>query len=132
MLGFLWSSRGSGPSRPDSPPETFDDVSCPVMERDCTKRTEFGTVGCTVYAWPSTGGVLIKGGVDIVEMEYLGLARLRSSSRSPSQDDEDCFCDWLRTIGAKWWSSEEDYIKALLGWELKTAEEGHEVVFGWP
>jgi len=37
-----------------------------------TKRTAFGRTGCTIYGYPSGGGVLIKE-ADIVDMSFLSL-----------------------------------------------------------
>ncbi|KAI9785863.1 MAG: hypothetical protein M1816_008190 [Peltula sp. TS41687] len=107
-------------------------TSCPTTEWDTTKRLEFGTHGCTVFGWPSTGGMLIKEGPDAVELDFLQVDRLAASPRSPSQVEEDRFCERLRKIGAIWWASEADYVDVLPGGRSKTAEEERELVLGWP
>ena len=85
-----------------------------------------------IYTWLSSGGVLIKEPVDIVDFEFLGLDRLKPSTRSSIMQDEDAFCQRLRKLGAKWWDSEEDYFKVLLRERDQTSEEAAELIFGWP
>jgi hypothetical protein len=49
------------------------------LEQDRTRRVVFGKgVGCTIYAWPSTGGVVIGYDADIVDLKYLDLGLARS------------------------------------------------------
>ena len=106
--------------------------SCPVTQWNTNKRTEFGSNGCAVFAWPSTGGVLVKEPADIVDLEYLGLDRFQPSSRSTDALEEDLFCERMRKLGAAWWESEEDYTDVLLGMRERSPVESSEIVFGWP
>ena len=111
--------------------DSLEEVSRPLNQFDTKKRSHFGIIGCDVFGWPSSGGVLIKE-VDIVELMFLGLDRFQPSLRSSNVVEEDQFCNRLRMLGAKWWESEEDYIHVLLGMRQKTAVESSELVFGWP
>ncbi|KAL2803068.1 hypothetical protein BJX63DRAFT_425576 [Aspergillus granulosus] len=76
---------------------------------------------CIVYSYPSTGGVLIKEGADLVDMLFLSIPRSRVSERAPSADEEDRFCNLMRRTGATWWPSKEEWIG-----------EKKVLVFGWP
>ena len=40
-----------------------------------TERTVFGPLGCDVYGYPSTGGVLIKETADLLDMLFLSVPR---------------------------------------------------------
>ncbi|KAI9642510.1 hypothetical protein NHQ30_009315 [Ciborinia camelliae] len=81
----------------------------PYPEFNYTMRTIFGRGGCTVYGYPSTGGIFIKQNVHIVDMNYLSLERLQATPRSSDAMQEDEFCTLMRRIGAIWWRSERDY-----------------------
>ncbi|KAF7164132.1 hypothetical protein CNMCM5623_008822 [Aspergillus felis] len=108
------------------------DVSCPTPPLESTtERTEFGTRGCLVYGYPSTGGVLIKE-ADLLDMLFLALPRSHVSQRSPSADEEDRFCNLMRRTGATLWPSEEDWIEVQIGMREITEEEEKVLVFGWP
>lgn len=75
-------------------------VSCPTNPPESTtERTEFGTRGCIVYCYPSTGGVLIKE-ANLLDMLFLSLPRSHVSQRSASADEEDRFCNLMRRTGA--------------------------------
>ncbi|KAJ6000276.1 hypothetical protein N7481_000685 [Penicillium waksmanii] len=87
-----------------------------------TKRTEFSARGCTIYGYPSTGGVLIKD-ADLLDMIFLSLPRSYELQRSADVDKEDIFCHLLRRTGAKWWSSRWDKVEVLLGAREMTEEE---------
>ncbi|KAB8276871.1 hypothetical protein BDV30DRAFT_205520, partial [Aspergillus minisclerotigenes] len=79
--------------------------SCPTgPSLSITERTVFGTLGCTVYGYPSTGGILIKE-ADLLDMLFLSLPRSYISQRSPDTDEEDRFCNLLRRTGATFWPS---------------------------
>jgi hypothetical protein len=107
---------------------------------DRTRRTYFGSIGCDVYGWPSSGGVIIRHQADAIEMQCLGLDHLEPPlTRSKDQDEEDAFCLRLLNIGGKWWSSEH---RSRLIWrqlngmtsiiEDETEEEMREIWVGWP
>lgn len=108
--------------------------SCPTITPPpiSTERTIFGTDGCTVYGYPSAGGVLIKEAADLVDMLFLSLPRSHASPRSPSAADEDRFCNLMRRTGAKLWPSTQDWIEAQIGMRDVTEEEEKVLVFGWP
>ncbi|CEL09698.1 hypothetical protein ASPCAL12831 [Aspergillus calidoustus] len=113
--------------------DPFRQGSCPTNPPESTTdRTKFGVRGCVVYGYPSTGGVLIKGSVDLVDMVFLSLPRFHEAQRSPSAEEEDRFCNLLRQIGATWWPSKEERIGVDMGSREKTAEEKKVLVFGWP
>jgi len=106
--------------------------SCPTdPPESTTERTVFGTRGCDVYGYPSTGGVLIKE-ADLLDMLFLSLPRSHVSQRSPSADEEDRFCNLMRRTGATWWPSKQDWIEVQLGMREMTEEEEKVLVFGWP
>lgn len=108
------------------------ETSCPTTSYDATKRTQFGNAGVAVFGWPSSGGVLVKGPADLVDLQFLGVERLRASKRSKNPSEEDAFCENMRKIGAKWWESEEEYFSVLLGERERTKMEERELVMGWP
>lgn len=106
--------------------------SCPQSEPlSTTKRTIYGRRGCTVYGWPSTGGVLIKG-ADIVDLIFLSLDRFHASKRSSNMFEEDRFCAQMRRIGATWWASEQEWMDVLFGMRDATETEKRILEFGWP
>ncbi|KNG81759.1 fungal specific transcription factor [Aspergillus nomiae NRRL 13137] len=106
--------------------------SCPVNPPlSTTERTVFGIGGCTVYGYPSTGGILIKK-ADLLDMLFLSLPRSHVSQRSPSVDDEDRFCNLLRRTGATFWPSREDWFDTRMGLREITEEEEKVIVYGWP
>ncbi|KAL5048330.1 hypothetical protein BDW71DRAFT_213696 [Aspergillus fruticulosus] len=99
-------------------------VSCHTNPPESiTDRTRFGVRGCIVYGYPSTGGVLIKGPIDLVDITFLSLPRFHVAQRSPSAEEEDRFCNLLRRLGATWWPSKEEYIMVNMGSREKTEEE---------
>ncbi|KAL3443356.1 hypothetical protein BJX65DRAFT_298304 [Aspergillus insuetus] len=85
-----------------------------------TERTVFDTQGCTVYGYPSTGGVLKKDAANLLDMVFLSLPRSYPSHRSPSADEEDRSCNPLRR-------AEEQ-----IGIKEPTEEEEKVMVYGWP
>lgn len=107
--------------------------SCPPNPPlSTTKRTAFGCLpGCTVYGYPSSGGVLIKE-ADIVDMQFLSLDRFRPSQRSINIVEEDEFCALMRRLGATWWANEQEWIDVQLGVRERTELEKRVLVFGWP
>ncbi|KAF7877321.1 hypothetical protein EAF04_001004 [Stromatinia cepivora] len=70
-----------------------------------TMRTVFHTRGCTIYGYPSSGGIFIKENADIVDMNVLSLDRFHPTQQSPDPIEEDGFCTLMRKIGAIWWKS---------------------------
>ncbi|KAL8707360.1 MAG: hypothetical protein Q9225_007767 [Loekoesia sp. 1 TL-2023] len=108
------------------------DGSCPQNPPlDTTKRTDFGRLGCTVYGYPSSGGILIKE-VDVVDMQFLQLDRFSATQRSPNVVQEDEFCARMRKIGATWWADKRAWIDVQLGIRERTALESRQLIFGWP
>ncbi|GAQ42537.1 hypothetical protein NFIA_027490 [Aspergillus niger] len=97
-----------------------------------TERTVFGPGGCVVYGYPSTGGVLIKDGPDLLDMLFLSVPRSHASQRSPSADEEDRFCNLMRRTGAKFWPSKEEWIAVKMERRDITEEEEKVMVYGWP
>ncbi|KAF8846867.1 hypothetical protein BDZ45DRAFT_682256 [Acephala macrosclerotiorum] len=109
------------------------DVSCPPNPLlSTTERTVFGTQGCIVYGYPSTGGILIKDSASLLDMLFLSLPRTQVSHRAPSTDDEDHFCYLLRRTGATWWPSKQDWIDTQMGLREMTEDEKKVLVLGWP
>lgn len=106
--------------------------SCPQNPPlSTTKRTSFGRLGCTIYGYPSSGGVLIKE-ADIVDMYFLSLDRFYPSQRSSNTVEEDKFCALMRRVGASWWASKKDWVDVELGVRDKIGLEMRVLVFGWP
>ncbi|RAK79945.1 uncharacterized protein BO72DRAFT_445763 [Aspergillus fijiensis CBS 313.89] len=106
--------------------------SCPAgPARSTTECTRFGTLGCTVYGYPSTGGVLIKE-ADLLDMILLSLPRSHVSQRSPSAEEEDRFRNLLRRTGATFWPSKQDWLDVQMGLREMTEEEEKVIVYGWP
>ena len=103
--------------------------------RDADKRTVFGEFGCTVYGWPSSGGVVIRLNADLVELKQLGFDPLNpATARYADIEKEDTFCKELRMIGGKWWPSEKRFIDVWFGsWDESgpSEKELRLVWFGW-
>lgn len=110
---------------------------CPhPIQRDCTRRAVFVDYGCTLYSWPSSGGVIIKDNANGVEMVFLGLDRFNPpSERFEDAEAEDAFGRELRKIGGKRWKSEQRYLDAYFaeGNGTKLTEAELKVnIYGWP
>lgn len=113
------------------------DAIAPVsLPNDTTKRTTFTEFGCTVYGWPSTGGVIIRPNADLVEMKQLCFDPLQPpKKRFEDEEQEDAFCKELMKIGGKWWASEKRFLSIWFGdWdESQPTEEELKIVWlGWP
>jgi len=110
--------------------------TCQRIYRDPNRRASFSGNACSVYSWPSSGGVIIKDEVDAVELMFLGLERLNPQmKRDIDPAVEDAFGRELRKIGGKWWRSEQrslDVTVAQGNGREPTAEERKVQVFGWP
>lgn len=128
-LSTITSSSIDGPSGRMG---DYPSGSCPQdPPRDTTKRTAFGRLGCLVYGYPSSGGVLIKQ-ASIVDLHFLSLDHLHPSQRSSNVLEEDRFCDLMRRLGATWWASEQEWVDVKLGVRQKTEREKRVLEFGWP
>ena len=110
--------------------------TCQPIYRDSNRRAVFEGNACTVYSWPSFGGVVIKEEISAVELTFLGLDRLNpQTQRDPDPEAENAFSRELRKIGGKWWSSEKrsrDVFDVSGKGGPPTAEERNVQVFGWP
>jgi len=78
-------------------------------------RSYFNSDGCHIHGHPSTGGILIKRSVNLVDLQYLSLPRLSASERSPDVTEEDKFCAMLKRLGATWWRDEAEFLRAFHG-----------------
>ncbi|KAK6832522.1 hypothetical protein RU639_003869 [Aspergillus parasiticus] len=96
-----------------------------------TDRTVFHTLGCTVFGYPSTGGVLIKE-ADLVDMLFLSLPRSHASQCSPSAEEEDRFCNLMRQTGATLWPNKQNWLQVEAGFRKRTKEQAKVMVYGWP
>ncbi|KAF4552066.1 Hypothetical protein D9617_11g009130 [Elsinoe fawcettii] len=109
-----------------------DEFSCPTKDPlPTTQRTEFVPDGCTIYGYPSTGGILIKDAT-FVDMLFLSLSRTHALQRSYDVEEEDEFCRRLRQTGARLWSCREEYIETLLGMRQRAEQQRRVMVYGWP
>ena len=70
--------------------------------------------------------------LDAAIASYLDLPRFSPIKRAASADEENAFCDRLRLLGAKWWSSEDDYMQKMVGMQDFSEEQLKELVVGWP
>lgn len=120
----------------DASPSTFEDEeSCPVQTYPrITSRTSFNSGGCTIYGYPSTGGILVKDNATILDMKFLSLPRFDAVECSFDSAGEDAFCERLRRVGATWWRYNCEWFDNLMdnGEELVTAEQKRIMVYGWP
>ncbi|KAJ5301927.1 hypothetical protein N7508_006790, partial [Penicillium antarcticum] len=114
----------------DPQDQAFSCSIIPPPPLSTTKRTDFGTLGCMDYGYPSTGGFLIKE-ADLLVMFFLSLPRSYISQRSPSADEEDRFCNLLRRTGATFWPSKWDWFNVQVGLRGVTEEEEKVIVYGW-
>ncbi|EME39229.1 hypothetical protein DOTSEDRAFT_138430, partial [Dothistroma septosporum NZE10] len=95
-------------------------------------RTRFESDFSKVFGYPSSGGVLILP-LDVAVAEYLGISRLKFVHRASDQIEEDAFCNRLRLLGAKWWTSEETYMLKLIEFqEMTEVEKRDGITAGWP
>jgi hypothetical protein len=107
-------------------PGLTDDVSW--------RRSKFEGSGCTIYAWPCSGGVVIKDDADVVDMAFLGFDRfLPPTHRFPAeqQEREEEFARLLRRVGGKWWSSPLRASQVAMGWKEAEGSERESWFFGW-
>ena len=105
--------------------------------RSSTKRALYGNYGCTVFGWPSSGGVIIRPDCDVVDLKYLDIDPFNiPTSRYTNQEIEDEFCITLQKIGGKWWRSERRWLNInLANWtpDAEPSEEEMRAVYiGWP
>lgn len=85
-----------------------------------------------VYGYPSTGGVLIKEDADLLDLLFLSIPRTHPSQRSPSDEEEDRFCNLMRRIGATFWRSRDEWTEVLMQLKKITEEQQKVMVYGWP
>ncbi|TGO19924.1 hypothetical protein BTUL_0002g01730 [Botrytis tulipae] len=108
-----------------------------------TMRSIFNTIGCTVYGYPSTGGIFIKDNANTVDMNFLSLTRLYPTQRSHDPIEEDEFCVLMRKVGAIWWSSErhhairwtfldDDCQEVGVTSSMLANAQKRNLIFGWP
>ncbi|KAK6603508.1 hypothetical protein H4I96_06276 [Botrytis cinerea] len=97
-----------------------------------TMRTIFHISGCTVYGYPSTGGIFIKENANIVDMNFLSLDRLHSTPRSPDPIEEDEFCILMRKIGQSGGVANIFTRDNGLLQKISTIKQKIGLVFGWP
>ncbi|KIN06803.1 hypothetical protein OIDMADRAFT_173992 [Oidiodendron maius Zn] len=72
------------------------------------RRIAFLRNTVSAWAWPSRGGLIVLERLTPVDLDFLGLGPLRLLiERDPDQDAEDCFCQQLLHLGAKWFDSVE-------------------------
>jgi hypothetical protein len=90
--------------------------------------------GCTIYGYPSTGGILVKDNATILDMNYLSLPRFDAVERSFDSAEEDAFCERLRRVGATRWQYNCEWLDNLIrhSEELVTDEQKRIMVYGWP
>ena len=96
------------------------------------ERVTFGYEGCYVVGYPSSGGILTKGSIDVVEALFLGINCFQSFPPTSDPAEEDDFCDKLRCIGAKWWRYPQDEPRVIIGDKVPTKEQEAITIFGWP
>ncbi|KAI9657864.1 MAG: hypothetical protein M1831_004100 [Alyxoria varia] len=114
--------------RPSCPPRARNDYST-------TARISYDQAGATARGYPSDGGIILLP-LDVVLATHLGLLpRLPEDNepkRYPDQAQEDDFCRRLRLAGGKWWSSEDDMMRKIIGFEEPSEEEKRVLFVGWP
>ncbi|KAG6365670.1 hypothetical protein INS49_007281 [Diaporthe citri] len=76
-------------------------------------RVSFGDgPGASVRGWPSKGGLYTSYPCFTVELDFLGLDRLKEADRpqnsTSAHADEEAHCKRMRQLGAKWWPSADD------------------------
>lgn len=113
---------------------TSGEVSCPAQSYPRrTSRTTFNPGGCTIFGYPSTGGMLVKEKASILDMDLLSLPRLNAVERSFDNAEKDAFCKRLRRVGATWWQYNHkcDVNLGKYSDELVTDEQKQIMVYGW-
>lgn len=118
----------------DASPSTFE-VSCPIQTYPRnTSRTSYNSDGCTIYGYPSTGGIPVKDNATILDMNFLSLPRFDAVERSFDSAEEDNLCERLRRVGATWWQYNCEWLDNSMEpyEELVTDEQKRIMVYGWP
>jgi hypothetical protein len=140
LPSIMQQQASSAPLDPNKPGtmsyvRTDNKVSC-VVEPPSAKvsRTSFNFSGCTVYGYPSSGGILVKNNADIVDLDFLSLPRNRAVKRSFDTAEEDDFCKRLQHIGATWWKYDAEWLDNFEhhGGYFITEEQKKIIIFGWP
>jgi hypothetical protein len=101
---------------------------------DTWRRCVFDGEGCTIYAWPCHGGVVIKDNADIVDMAFLGFDRFNPPTHRFSeeeQDEENNFACELLKIGGKLWISQHREADVRMGFKEAEGEERMCRFLGW-
>lgn len=125
-------SRATERRQRDDDSNDDDSVSCAsTPPEQTTDRTEFRSLGGTIYGYPSTGGVLIKA-ADPVDMIFLSLSCLGANDRAQDTETEDRFCRRMLQVGAKWWPSKRSWLLSGRSDYNLTEEQSKIMVFGWP
>lgn len=146
LTGFFYGPpvqpRRIPPCPPMFPPGLFDSkgrrgiiVCGPNISHDTWRRAVFEDEGCTIYAWPCRGGVVIKENADVVDMAFLGFDKFDPPThRFPAaeQEKEDDFARTLLKIGAKLWSSQRRYADVSAGAKEAEEDELGWKFYGWP
>ena len=110
--------------RPSCPPSVHNDFPTEY-------RTVFDKEGGMARGYPPTGGILLPP-LDAAVAQHLDLSRQAPSIRAQNAADEDDFCTRLRLLGAKWWDSEDEYVRKSIGLDEATEGDKKEIVVGWP
>lgn len=139
MASFITSLfyKAQGPElSPDDmvEPKTHRSICGPGQPFDTWRRAFFENEGCTIYAWPSRGGVIIKQNADLVDLAFLGFDRFSPPThRFPDdeQENEDGFARMLLRTGGKFWRSQQRSANVAVNLE---EGEGDELIWrfiGW-
>lgn len=93
-------------------------------------RTTFGSLpGAIVRGWPSSGGFYVYNAKSVVELDFLNVDYFNSIPRANDQADENAHCTKMRQLGAKWYATEEDWLKFRV---TGPSPDDPVLVFGWP
>lgn len=115
-------------------PQTHRSVCGPGQPFDTWKRAFFESEGCTIYDWPSRGGIVIKQNADLVDLAFLGFDRFSPPThRFPDdqQESEDAFARQLLKTGGKFWRSQHRFANVGIGYEEGEGEELIWRFIGW-
>jgi hypothetical protein len=121
----------------------------PKPSCDTTTRIDTSNNMVSIFAYPSTGGIIVLENANAVDIDFLGLdlANIRMV-RAEKDSEEDEFCRQILLLGAKWWPSVDgfysmwQYCDCDLSYDVRKSQQAGSqfpsesercrVFVGWP
>ena len=112
-------------------PNLSSNISCKGQKKE-TGRSAWSNYGCSIYAHPSDGSIIIKDHADIVDMTFLGFNRMAPPKDRFKDNREDMFAKLLLKAGGTRWSSIAHWKYSMIANTAANFDERVIRVFGWP